>query len=485
MAAVDAGERNKRSRPRSGSKVSSVTGAGSVTDQGARTYQVGARIGERGDVYEATSPQLTEPIVIKVFPRAARIDGLAMSAFSREVALAAGLNHPNVARTLGAGMLEGGAPFVVMERLRGETLKELLEHRSPLTMNEAHAVLGGVTSALSAAHLAGLVHGALRPECIFIVEGDLASVKLLDFGARRLLRGRKAQSELDALGPLDDQAALASLAQRMLSGPQTDADAPAAKRPTSAPAPRKGGARAKPSAHDAVSARFFEEGERLSEEAAAAHAGLSSTSLLIPRQRGPMLAWTLGTAAALAALLVGGWSTVWRPLVAARPAATFAARANEPAPSRSAPSARGAAPAAAGTAQARGPTTSKAVPSTKPTRVAATAEQAAARERRARSEAALPPLRGYVWSPAEHRLVPRASRDDTEGVRLGTDTRVVDARAAGTGARSRAVAGQGHAPFANRRAAPASGRRLTPRTSRAPRGRGRRRSSSRVGRSAH
>ena len=395
MAAVDAGERNRSSRPRSRSKVISVTGARSVTDQGARTYQVGARIGESGDVYEATSPQLAEPIAIKVFPRAARIDGLAMSAFSREVALAAGLNHPNVARTLGAGMLEGGAPFVAMERLRGETLKELLERRSTLTMNEAHAVLGGVTAALSAAHLAGLVHGALRPESIFIVEGDLSSVKLLDFGARRLLRGRpsrKAQAELDSVGPLDDQDALASLAQRMLSGPQPDTDDPAAKRPTGPPGPRKGGARAraKPSSNDAVSAQFFEEGERLSDEAAAAHEGLSSTSLVIPRQRGPMLAWTLGTAAAIAALLVGGWSTVWRPLLAARPAATFAARSNEAAATSMGPAkpARGAAPVAAGAAQARSPTTSQPAPPAKPTRAAAAAEPPV-RERRARVEAAL------------------------------------------------------------------------------------------------
>jgi serine/threonine protein kinase len=167
---------------------------------------------------------------VKVFPDAARASERALSACARDVSLAAALEHPNIGRALSVGRLEDGTPFITMERQRGETLKELLDRRGCLNLAEARAVVLGVTAALSAAHAAGLAHGALRPENVFLVDGDVASIKLLNFGARHLQqeRWRRARSRR-GFSPLDDQRALMALARTMLSG------TPAAKRPQALP----------------------------------------------------------------------------------------------------------------------------------------------------------------------------------------------------------------------------------------------------------
>jgi serine/threonine protein kinase len=157
---------------------------------------------------------------VTLFPRAANVSERALSACARDVSLAGALDHPNIGRALDVGRLDDGTPFIAMERLRGETLKELLDRRGPLGIAEARAVVLGVTAALSAAHAAGLAHGHLRPEHVFLVEGDVASIKLLNFGVRHLFkkaRWRRVRKARRTFSPLDDQRALMSLARAMLS----------------------------------------------------------------------------------------------------------------------------------------------------------------------------------------------------------------------------------------------------------------------------
>lgn len=159
--------------------------------------------------------------IVKLFPGAARVSGRALSACAREVSLAARLDHPNIGRGLGVGRLDDGTPFIATERLRGETLKELLARRGRLGVAEARAVVVGVTAGLSAAHAAGLAHGTLHAENVFLVDGEVASIKLLNFGARHLSkRGRwpRARFARGAFCPLDDQRAVKLLARTMLSG---------------------------------------------------------------------------------------------------------------------------------------------------------------------------------------------------------------------------------------------------------------------------
>jgi hypothetical protein len=203
-------------------------------------------------------------------------------------------------------------------------------------------------------------------------------------------RSKKAQAELDTARPSRS----------------------AGKKSTSPAAPRKGSSqvRARPAARDSVTQQFFAEGERLSSEALAAHEALASTtSLRVPTQRGPMLAWALGILVAIAALLVVGWSSVWRPLIAVRPAADLTARSPQVDPSRSTPSMPMATPTEK-RASRRPARPGAPSPASKRSRAAMEGPSPTpSHGDHAHLEAALPALRGYVWSPEERRLVPKSS----------------------------------------------------------------------------
>ena len=133
------------------------------------------------------------------------------------------LHHPHVAHVFDVGRLGDGTPFLVMERLAGMTLDEALSGRS-LPIAEVLPILRGVGSALSAAHAAGVAHGQLRADNVFIadaVRGGPACPKLLDFGVARLVaRTHEIGRGADALGhraaERADQLALATLAWRFL-----------------------------------------------------------------------------------------------------------------------------------------------------------------------------------------------------------------------------------------------------------------------------
>jgi hypothetical protein len=396
MAEVDAtrgrGTSRRRTRPNTGS----IEAARVATDHAGRSYLLGGRLREGGTVFEASTSEVIGPVVVKLFPAATRIGERALAAFGREVALAAALDHPNIGGVLGAGRLNDGTPFLAMQRLQGETLKELLDRRGPLSAAEAHAVVAGVTAGLSAAHAAGLVHGTLRLEDVFVVEGDLAQIRLLNFGARHLAkqkRSKPGQGQLADAPPPGDEKALASLVKALRRSPRASTSRPAIKKVKASVAPRERittkavGQSLDPSS---VSQLFFDEGERLSNEAMAAHAALASKSLAIPRRRAPMVAWTVGILLAMLGLAIGGWFSLRKPLAAVRPTAAPVARTNEVA---SAPAEAPAPPS---------------LPAPVP-RLGARSPQRPASQGQSRSTAGAPPLRGYVWSPAAHRLVPTSA----------------------------------------------------------------------------
>ncbi len=125
------------------------------------------------------------PAVIKLFPRGAGLEAGAVTAFAQTTLHAGRFAAVGIARAFDAGMLENGTPFVVYERLDGQTLKERLGQRVKLPAADGLALLRAVGSALSAAHAAGLVHGELRPDNIFLCAnagGTAPAIRLLDFG---------------------------------------------------------------------------------------------------------------------------------------------------------------------------------------------------------------------------------------------------------------------------------------------------------------
>jgi len=164
-------------------------------------YRVIEKIGAggMGDVYRALDTRLERDVALKLIsdsflasePGAgspspagtphSRVH-LSHERFLREARAAATLNHPNICAIHDVGE-QDGQPYLVMELLRGETLKQYLTHHkvSPaevLTLGQQAA------SALAAAHARGIVHRDIKPANLFVVDGgrDRKQLKILDFG---------------------------------------------------------------------------------------------------------------------------------------------------------------------------------------------------------------------------------------------------------------------------------------------------------------
>src|ERR1700712_933341 len=98
--------------------------------------------------------------------------------FQVEARAAAALNHPNIVGVYDFGD-QDGMPFIVMERLPGETLSDRIA-LGPLPEGYVHAVLRSVLAALAAAHQAGMLHRDIKPGNILLTESE--NVKVADFG---------------------------------------------------------------------------------------------------------------------------------------------------------------------------------------------------------------------------------------------------------------------------------------------------------------
>ncbi|RLB53760.1 MAG: serine/threonine protein kinase [Deltaproteobacteria bacterium] len=114
----------------------------------------------------------------------------AIQRFYREATLAAQINSAHVVRVLdfGPGPEPEGGAYMVMERLRGESLLSRLETRGRLSLPETVGIITHLCRAMSAAHELGLVHRDLKPANVFISQeraGEDEIVKVLDFGVAK------------------------------------------------------------------------------------------------------------------------------------------------------------------------------------------------------------------------------------------------------------------------------------------------------------
>jgi serine/threonine-protein kinase len=148
-------------------------------------YRIRGRIARGGmaTVYHAFDTRLERTVAVKILHPAYASDPAFAERFIREARSIARLSHPNVVAVYDQGTYDQQA-FLVMEYVKGRTLRDVLVERGRLSPPEAASVLEAMLDALSAAHKIGMIHRDVKPENVLV--GDDGAVKVADFGLARV-----------------------------------------------------------------------------------------------------------------------------------------------------------------------------------------------------------------------------------------------------------------------------------------------------------
>ncbi|MFF3221390.1 Stk1 family PASTA domain-containing Ser/Thr kinase [Nocardia suismassiliense] len=171
-------------------------------------YELGEIIGFGGmsEVHKARDLRLSRDVAIKVLRADLARDPTFYLRFKREAQNAAALNHPAIVAVYDTGEAkvdDGPLPYIVMEYVDGDTLRDIVRGQGPLPPRRAMEVVADVCAALDFSHKAGIVHRDMKPANIMI--NRAGAVKVMDFGIARALA--------DSSNPMTQTAAVIGTAQ--------------------------------------------------------------------------------------------------------------------------------------------------------------------------------------------------------------------------------------------------------------------------------
>ncbi len=155
--------------------------------------------GGMGSVYLATDLSRDEVVALKVLKKSALKDEAA-ERFRREVQVLGAVNHPGIIGIKGFGYADDGTPWLAMELLDGETLRDRVKRQGPISERALVPILDAAGAALTEAHKRGVVHRDLKPDHLFLPSAGSAPVKILDFGLSLSVGSKKLTKTGTVLG---------------------------------------------------------------------------------------------------------------------------------------------------------------------------------------------------------------------------------------------------------------------------------------------
>jgi eukaryotic-like serine/threonine-protein kinase len=150
--------------------------------------------GGMGIVYQAEDIKLGRRVALKFLPEELGSEPVMRERFEREARATSSLDHPNICAIYEVEEHEG-RPFIVMQLLEGQTLRERINSGTRLTSDEVIDIALQIVEGLDAAHKKGIIHRDIKPANIFLTRR--AEAKILDFGLAKLESGNRLPSEIE------------------------------------------------------------------------------------------------------------------------------------------------------------------------------------------------------------------------------------------------------------------------------------------------
>jgi serine/threonine protein kinase len=156
--------------------------------------------GGMGTVFDAVSERTHERVAVKVLKKEHSEKKESVARMRHEATVVGRIRHPNICNVLEFGLVPGSQrPFLVMEKLQGETLAARLERENKIPVELGVEVALQALAALDAAHAVGVIHRDMKPDNIFLGAGS-GVIKVLDFGISKATMGDDQPHHLTRTG---------------------------------------------------------------------------------------------------------------------------------------------------------------------------------------------------------------------------------------------------------------------------------------------